>query len=63
MPSVLMTKVIDKGTGFIVQSSPYGVFFIVASAAGKTNLAGLARIQGYLVILTVLIEGIRKIFE
>jgi Na+/H+-dicarboxylate symporter len=41
-------------TGFIVRLSPYGVFFIAASAAGTMDLVELARIQGYLVILTVL---------
>ena len=58
-----MTEVMGKVTGFIIELSPYGVFFIVASAAGTMDLAELPRIQGYPVILTVLIEGICKIFE
>ena len=41
-------------TGFIVRLSPYGVFCIAASAAGTMNLEEIARIQGYLVLMTVL---------
>ena len=50
----LMLDVMGRVTGFVVRLSPYGVFFIAASAAGTMDLIELARIQGYLVILTVL---------
>ena len=51
--SVLM-DLMGRVTGFVVSLSPYGVFFIAASAAGTMDLAELARIQGYLVLLTVI---------
>ena len=49
----LLLEMMGRVTGFIVNLSPYGVFFITASAAGTMDLAELARIQGYLVITTV----------
>ncbi|MEH6584185.1 MAG: cation:dicarboxylase symporter family transporter [Halioglobus sp.] len=45
-------NVLGRVTGFIVQLSPYGVFCIAASAAGTMHLEDLARIQGYMVLMT-----------
>ena len=50
----VLMQVMGRVTGLIVNLSPYGVFFIAASAAGTMDLAELARIQGYLVLLTVI---------
>lgn len=46
-------EVLGRVTGFIVKLSPYGVFCIAASAAGTMNFEELARIQGYLVLMTL----------
>ena len=48
-----MQDVLGRVTGFIVGLSPLGVFCIVTSAAGTMNIAEMARIQGYLVLMTV----------
>jgi Na+/H+-dicarboxylate symporter len=53
-----MQDVLGVVTGFIVRLSPIGVFCIAASAAGTMNLAELARIQGYLVLMTLFILAI-----
>ena len=50
----MLLEVLSRVTGFIVNLSPIGVFFIAAAAAGTMNLDELARIQGYLVLLSVL---------
>ena len=48
-----MQDILGRVTGFIVGLSPIGVFCIVASAAGTMNIEEMARIQGYLVLMTV----------
>ena len=53
-----MQDVLGRVTGFIVNLSPVGVFFIVASAAGTMNIEEMARLQGYLVLMTVFILAI-----
>jgi Na+/H+-dicarboxylate symporter len=53
-----MQDVLGRVTGFIVSLSPLGVFCIVASAAGTMNIEEMARIQGYLVLMTVFILAI-----
>ncbi len=53
-----MQDVLGRVTGFIVKLSPVGVFFIVASAAGTMNIEEMARLQGYLVLMTVFILAI-----
>ena len=50
----LLLDLMGRVTDFVVRLSPYGVFFIAASAAGTMDLTELVRIQGYLVILTIL---------
>jgi Na+/H+-dicarboxylate symporter/ABC-type amino acid transport substrate-binding protein len=49
-----LRDVMGRVTDFIVDLSPYGVFCIAAAAAGTMDLAQLGRIQGFLVILTVI---------
>ena len=49
-----LLDILGRVTGFVVNLSPYGVFLIAASAAGTMNIAELARIQGYIVMLTIL---------
>jgi len=49
----MLLQMMGRVTGFIVELSPYGVFFITASAAGTMDLQELGRIQGYLVVTTV----------
>src|SRR5262249_14202914 len=39
---------------FVVRLTPYGVFAIAASAAGTLGVAGLGRIEGYLVVYVAL---------
>jgi proton glutamate symport protein len=53
-----MQDVLGRVTGFIVSLSAFGVFCIVASAAGTMNIEEMARIQGYLVLMTVFILAI-----
>ena len=48
-----MQDVMGRVTGFIVNLSPIGVFCIVTSAAGTMNLEEMARIQGYMVLMTL----------
>lgn len=50
----MLLEMLGRVTNFVVELSPYGVFFIAASAAGTMNLDELARIQGYLVLLSVI---------
>jgi ABC-type amino acid transport substrate-binding protein len=53
-----MQNVLGRVTGFVVSLSGFGVFCIVASAAGTMNIEEMARIQGYLVLMTVFILAI-----
>jgi Na+/H+-dicarboxylate symporter len=55
-------EVLGRVTGYIVKLSPYGVFCIAASAAGTMNIEELARIQGYLVLMTVFTLAICFVF-
>jgi proton glutamate symport protein len=48
-----MQDVLGRVTGFVVSLSGFGVFCIVASAAGTMNIEEMVRIQGYLVLMTV----------
>ena len=48
-----MQNVLGRVTGFIVSLSPFGVFFVVASAAGTMNIEEMVRIQGYMVLMSV----------
>ncbi len=50
----MLLDILGRVTEYIVKVSPIGVFFIAAAAAGTMNIDELARIQGYLVILTVI---------
>ena len=50
----MLLEMLGRVTSFVVNLSPLGVFFIAASAAGTMNIDDLARIQGYLVMLTVI---------
>lgn len=43
---------LDRITGFVVRLAPYGVFALMASAAGTLELADLGRIQVYIVVYT-----------
>jgi Na+/H+-dicarboxylate symporter len=51
----VMQGVLGRVTGFIVSLSPLGVFCIVAAAAGSMDLAEIARIQGYMVLMSVIV--------
>jgi len=53
-----MQEVLGRVTGFMVALSPAGVFCIVTSAAGTMNIEEMARLQGYLVLMTVFILAI-----
>ena len=50
----VLIEMMGRVSGFIVGLSPYGVFFIAAAAAGTMDVTEIVRIQGYLVILTVI---------
>ena len=50
----MLLEILGRVTGYIVNLSPYGVFAISAAAAGTMNIEDLARIQGYLVLLSVI---------
>ncbi|MEH6569181.1 MAG: cation:dicarboxylase symporter family transporter [Halioglobus sp.] len=47
-------EILGRVTGYIVRLSPYGVFCIAASAAGTMDLEDIARLQGYMVLMTLL---------
>ena len=49
-----LLDLLGRVTSFVVNLSPYGVFCIAAAAAGTMNIDDLARIQGYLVMLTLI---------
>lgn len=45
---------LDRVTGFVVSLAPYGVFALMADAAGRLDLTDLGRIQVYLVAYALL---------
>jgi Na+/H+-dicarboxylate symporter len=48
----VLRTALDRITGFVVRLAPYGVFALMASAAGTLDLADLGRIQVYVVVYT-----------
>ncbi len=46
----VVRSVLDRVTGFVVGLAPYGVFALMASAAGTMDVADLGRIQVYVVV-------------
>lgn len=53
-PLTVISDVLMEVTGFIAKLAPYGVFALVASAAGTLDLEQLNRLQVYVVVYVVI---------